>query len=180
MDPAGLRIGHGHDLHRLVAGRPLVLGGLTVPFELGPDAHSDGDVLLHAVTDALLGAAGRGDIGEWFPDTDERWRGADSGTLLQAVAGDLKQAGWRIINLDCTISAERPKLGSFKRQIAARVAELLEVEDSQVNVKAKSSERVGPVGRGEAIAACATVLLYHDRPGSGNADSRMTDEAGAG
>lgn len=164
MDPASLRIGHGHDLHRMVQGRPLVLGGIPVPFACGPDAHSDGDVLLHSVIDALLGATGQGDIGEWFPDSDVRWKGADSGQLLREVVEQLKQAGWRILNLDCTISAEQPRLGPFKQQIAGQVAVLLEIDSRLVNVKAKSSEQVGPVGRGEAIAACATVLLYQEQP----------------
>ena len=154
-----LRVGLGHDLHRLAPGRPLVLGGVAVEFERGPVGHSDADVLLHAVTDALLGAAGLGDIGEWFPDTDERWAGADSAVLLSHALEAVAKREWRIVNLDCTISAERPKLTPHKPAIRARLAELLEISPEAVNVKAKSGEQVGPIGRGEAIAADAVVLL---------------------
>jgi len=153
------RIGLGHDTHRLAPGKPLVIGGVVIPHETGPVAHSDGDVLLHAVTDALLGAAGLGDIGEWFPDNDPQFAGADSGVLLGRVVSRLKADGWSIANLDCTVHAQRPKLSPFKPAIAERVASLLQVEVSQVNVKAKTGEQVGPVGREEAIAADAAVLI---------------------
>ena len=153
------RIGLGHDRHRLVAGRKLLLGGIEVPFELGLDGHSDADVLLHAITDALLGAAGLGDIGDWFPNTDPQWAGADSTVFLQAALSAVKERGWQVVNLDCTIHAERPKLSPHKAAIKNNVARLLGVLEDQVNVKAKTGEKVGAVGRLEAIDADAVVLL---------------------
>ena len=153
------RIGLGHDRHRLVAGRKLLLGGVEVPFELGLDGHSDADVLLHAITDALLGAAGLGDIGDWFPNTDPKWAGANSTVFLHAALSAVKDRGWQVVNLDCTVHAERPKLSPFKRTIAAQIAKLLDIAEDQVNVKAKTGEQVGPVGRLEAIDADAAVLL---------------------
>ncbi|MCX7407695.1 MAG: 2-C-methyl-D-erythritol 2,4-cyclodiphosphate synthase [Planctomycetales bacterium] len=153
------RIGLGHDRHRLVAGRKLLLGGVEVPFELGLDGHSDADVLLHAITDALLGAAGLGDIGDWFPNTDPQWAGADSTVFLQAALSAVKERGWQVVNLDCTIHAERPKLSPHKAAIKNNVARLLGVLEDQVNVKAKTGEKVGAVGRLEAIDADAVVLL---------------------
>lgn len=153
------RIGLGHDRHRLIAGRKLLLGGVEVPFELGLDGHSDADVLLHAITDALLGAAGLGDIGDWFPNTDEKWAGADSTVFLQAALAAVRERGWQVVNLDCTLHAERPKLSPHKLTIKANVARLLGVPEGRVNVKAKTGEKVGPVGRLEAIDADAVVLL---------------------
>lgn len=153
------RIGLGHDRHRLVAGRKLLLGGVEVPFEMGLDGHSDADVLLHAITDAILGAAGLGDIGDWFPNTDEKWAGADSTVFLHEALAAANAKGWQVVNLDCTIHAERPKLSPHKRTIAANVARLLGVSEELVNVKAKTGEKVGPVGRLEAIDADAAVLL---------------------
>ena len=153
------RIGLGHDRHRLVAGRKLLLGGVEVPFELGLDGHSDADVLLHAITDALLGAAGLGDIGDWFPNTDPQWAGADSTVFLQAALSAVKERGWQVVNLDCTIHAERPKLSPHNAAIKNNVARLLGVLEDQVNVKAKTGEKVGAVGRLEAIDADAVVLL---------------------
>src|SRR5262245_33457870 len=140
------RIGLGHDTHRLAPGKPLVVGGVTIPHETGPVAHSDGDVLLHAITDALLGAAGLGDIGEWFPDNDPQFAGADSAILLEKVVARLKGDGWSIVNIDCTVHAQRPKLSPHKPAIAKRIAELLHLDAGQVNVKAKTGEKVGPVG----------------------------------
>ncbi len=154
-----IRIGLGHDTHRLAAGRTFILGNVTIPHETGPVGHSDADVLLHAIVDALLGAAGLGDIGEWFPNTDPRWAGADSALLLAHTLEAVTRRDWRIVNLDCTVSAERPKLTDWKPVIRKRLAELLEVPEESVNVKAKSGEAVGPIGRGEAIAADAIVLL---------------------
>lgn len=154
-----LRVGEGHDLHRIVGGRRLVLGGVTVTAEFGLDGHSDADVLLHAVIDALLGAAGQGDIGEWFPNTAAEWKDADSAVLLCHVRRELSEIGWRICNLDCTITAEQPRLTSWKPAIRSRLAELLELPTDRVNVKAKSGEQVGPVGRCEAIAADAVVMM---------------------
>jgi 2-C-methyl-D-erythritol 2,4-cyclodiphosphate synthase len=153
------RVGLGHDRHRLVAGRKLVLGGLPIEFEMGLDGHSDADVLLHAITDAILGAAGLGDIGEWFPNTDPQWTNADSAVFLRAARDAVKERGWEVTNIDCTIHAERPKLSPHKRAIAAHIAKLLEIGGDQVNVKAKTGETVGPIGRLEAIDADAVVLL---------------------
>jgi 2-C-methyl-D-erythritol 2,4-cyclodiphosphate synthase len=153
------RIGLGHDTHRLAPGKPLIIGGVTIPHETGPVAHSDGDVLLHAITDALLGAAGLGDIGEWFPDNDPQYAGADSADLLKRVVSKVTSDGWSIVNVDCTVHAQRPKLSPFKPAMAARVAELLGVEADCINVKAKTGEKVGPVGREEALSADAVVLI---------------------
>lgn len=158
------RVGLGHDTHRLVAGRPLILGGVRIEHDLGLDGHSDADVLLHAITDALLGAAALGDIGELFPNTDSRWANADSAIFVQAASSKLDELGWRIVNLDCTIHAERPKLSVFKLAIAARIAELLGLDCGQVNVKAKTGEKVGPIGRQEAISADAVVLIERQIP----------------
>jgi 2-C-methyl-D-erythritol 2,4-cyclodiphosphate synthase len=158
------RIGEGHDLHRTIAGRPLILGGVTVDSDFGLDGHSDADVLLHAVIDALLGASANGDIGTRFPNTDEQWKGADSGVLLQDVVRLIHGQQWRINNLDCTISAEKPRLEPWKALIRDRLAELLQIETDRVNVKAKSGEKVGPIGESRAIGADAVVLLYRDQP----------------
>jgi len=166
MTPPQLRIGLGRDIHRLVTGRPLILGGTHVEAEKGCEAHSDGDVLLHAVIDALLGAAGLGDIGEWFPNTDSKWAGADSGRMLAEVLAKLAESQWDIANLDCTISAEDPQLTPYKQQIKSRLASLLSLSPDRINVKAKSGERVGPIGRGEAISAEAVVLLQQEFPSS--------------
>lgn len=154
-----LRVGLGNDVHRLIAGRPLILGGVEIEFDMGLDGHSDADVLLHALIDALLGAAGLGDIGEWFPNTDQQWAGADSTQLLAHVLKQLHADRWQIINIDCTVSAERPKLKEWKPLIRTRLSQLCDIPEDTVNVKAKSGERVGPIGRGEAISAEAIVLL---------------------
>ncbi len=153
------RIGIGHDTHRLVPGAGLRLGGVDVPFDHRLEGHSDADVLFHAVTDALLGAAALGDIGELFPDTDPRNQGRDSAEMLSAVLALVRSAGYRVVNLDCIVFAERPKLTPFKQAIRQRLAEMLEVAIDQVAVKAKTGERVGPVGRAEALVAQAIVLL---------------------
>ena len=155
-----LRIGHGHDSHRLEEGRPLILGGVTVPFDKGLVGHSDADVLLHAVTDTLLGALALGDIGDWFPNTDPQWKGVDSAVFLREAVNAIQERGWSIANLDCTIFAERPKLAPWRKRIQENVAELLCVSADQVNLKAKTGEKVGPIGRGESISADAVVLLY--------------------
>lgn len=159
MSPLPYRIGLGHDRHRLVRGRPLILGGVTIDFEFGLDGHSDADVLLHAITDALLGAVGAGDIGERFPNTDPKCKNADSVVFLEAALTEVRNRGYQVGNLDCTIHAERPKLSPYKETIACRLAELLGVSRDQINVKAKTGETVGPVGRGEAIDADAVVML---------------------
>jgi 2-C-methyl-D-erythritol 2,4-cyclodiphosphate synthase len=158
------RAGLGQDCHRLAAGRRLVLGGVPIEHELGLDGHSDADVLLHAITDALLGAAGLGDIGELFPDTDAAYRDADSAGLMKSALERVRQRGWQVVNLDCTIAAERPKLSPHKPMIRQRIAELLGIEADAVNVKAKTGEKVGPVGREEAMTAEAIVLLQRETP----------------
>jgi 2-C-methyl-D-erythritol 2,4-cyclodiphosphate synthase len=163
MDSCRLRIGEGHDMHRVIHGRPLVLGGVCITdAEFGLDGHSDADALLHAVIDALLGATGQGDIGTWFPNSSEIWKDADSAGLLATALESVVDQGWSVVNLDCTIHAERPRLESWKPKIRLRLSELLGVPADRVNVKAKSGERVGPVGRGEAIAADVVVLLSRE------------------
>jgi 2-C-methyl-D-erythritol 2,4-cyclodiphosphate synthase len=154
-----LRIGEGWDIHRLVTGRPLVLGGITVPHTHGLLGHSDADALLHAITDALLGAAALGDIGRHFPDTDERFKGADSGVLLAEAARRVREAGYTIGNIDSTVIAQAPRLAPHIPAMVARIAALLDLQPSQVNVKAKTAEKLGPVGQGEAIEARAVALL---------------------
>ena len=146
-------------MHRLIPGRKLILGGVPIEFDKGLDGHSDADVLLHAITDALLGAAALGDIGEWFRNDDPRWRFADSAHFLKEAALSVRGHGWKIVNLDCTIWAELPRMTPYKPKIRERLADLLEIAAGQVNVKAKSGEAVGPVGRGEAMMADAVVLL---------------------
>ena len=153
------RVGLGHDTHRLVAERALILGGVRIEHTAGLDGHSDADVLLHAITDALLGAAGLGDIGELFPDTDPQYQGADSSRFLIEALKRVRERGWQLVNLDCTIHAQRPKLSAYKPAIQQRLAELLEMPVDAVNVKAKTGERVGPVGREEAMSADAVVLI---------------------
>ena len=154
-----MRIGLGTDRHRLVAGRRLVLGGIEIPFEQGLEGHSDADVVLHAIADAVLGAIGEGDIGELFPDDDERNRGIDSAVIVGEALRRAAAVGFLPHNLDVVIEAERPKLGDYKRQIRGHVAGLMGLPEQQVNIKAKTGEKVGPVGRGEAIQCLAVVLL---------------------
>ena len=153
------RIGLGHDTHRTIAGRPLILGGVVIDHPLGLDGHSDADVLLHAVTDALLGSVGLGDIGELFPDTDPQYQGMDSKVFLRAALQRVLEAGWQPVNLDCTIHAQKPKLSAHKPIIRQELSELLGIPMDAVNVKAKTGERVGPVGREEAICADAIILV---------------------
>jgi len=153
------RVGIGFDTHRLATGRRLVLGGVTIAHERGLEGHSDADVLTHAVIDALLGAAGLGDIGEHFPDTDERWRDADSTLLLADVREQIVGTGLEIVNVDCTIVMEAPKLGSHKQAIRVRLASALGLPESRVNVKATTGEGIGFVGRGEGVAALAVASL---------------------
>jgi 2-C-methyl-D-erythritol 2,4-cyclodiphosphate synthase len=156
---AALRIGEGWDTHALVSGRPLVLGGVTVPHTHGLLGHSDADALLHAITDALLGAAGLGDIGRHFPDTDPAFRGADSVLLLQTAAQRVRAAGWEIVNIDSTVVAQAPKLAPHIPAMRERIAQALGLAAGAVNVKAKTAERLGPVGEGRAIEARAVCLL---------------------
>jgi 2-C-methyl-D-erythritol 2,4-cyclodiphosphate synthase len=154
-----MRVGIGHDTHRLEAGGPLRLGGLDIPHDRHAIGHSDADVLLHAVTDALLGAAALGDIGELFPDTDLANRGRDSADMLRRAAERVQSAGYRIANLDCIVFAQRPKLGAHKQAICQRIAQILELAVQQVSVKAKTGEGVGEVGREELIAAQCVALI---------------------
>lgn len=154
-----IRVGHGYDIHRVVEGRRLLLGGVYIPAPFGLLGHSDGDVVLHAICDAILGAIGRGDIGAFFPDTDERYRGADSAGLLAAVVEMMQQQGFRLVNLDLTVSAERPRLGPHRDEIRQRVAGLTGADVACINLKAKTNEGLDAIGRGEAIAATAVVLL---------------------
>ncbi|MGX1266518.1 2-C-methyl-D-erythritol 2,4-cyclodiphosphate synthase [Rossellomorea marisflavi] len=153
------RIGQGFDVHQLVEDRPLIMGGITIPYEKGLLGHSDADVLLHAVADACLGAIAAGDIGKHFPDTDEEFKDADSAKLLQHVWAMVKEEGYELGNIDCTIIAQKPKMAPYIDEMRARIAELLEAEPSQVNVKATTSEKLGFTGRGEGIAAQTTVLV---------------------
>ncbi len=154
-----LRIGEGWAVHALVVGRPLVLGGVTIPHDKGLLGHSDADALLHAITDALLGAAGLGDIGRHFPDTDERFRGADSAVLLAEAARRVREQGWQLVNLDSTVIAQAPRLAPHIEAMRARIAQVLAIDAGQVNVKAKTAEKMGPVGEGRSIEARAVVLL---------------------
>ena len=154
-----LRIGQGYDIHRLAEGRELWLGGVHIPSPVGLVGHSDADALLHAIIDAVLGALALGDIGGWFPDTDETWRGADSKQLLLRVLKDERVAGWRLVNLDCTIIAERPKLMAHKEAIRASLAALFECDVACVSVKAKTHEKLDSLGAGEALSAITVVLL---------------------
>ena len=153
------RIGLGHDTHRLGPGSALVLGGIAIPHDRQALGHSDADVLLHAITDALLGAAARGDIGELFPDTDPANRGRDSAGMLQAAAALVTASGWRIVNLDCVIFAQRPKILAYRPRMLARIAEILAIDPGAVWLKAKTGEGVGPIGTEEAIAAECVALL---------------------
>lgn len=159
MKVPNIRVGQGYDSHRLVTGRPLILGGIEIPFEKGLDGHSDADVLLHAVTDAVLGAAGLGDIGTHFPPSDPKWKGADSGRLLAAVMALVRERGWQVVNLDATVICERPKLGPLKTAIRENVASILGVSPEAVSIKAKTNEKMDAVGREEGMAAMAAVLL---------------------
>ncbi len=154
-----MRVGLGHDTHRLVEGRPLILGGVTIEHPRGLYGHSDADVVLHAVADALLGAAALGDIGEHYPDTDPQWKGLDSKRLLSEVVAQVARAGWLPINCDITIHAQAPKLLPYKQEIRANVARLLGLGVSDVNIKAKTGEQVGPIGRAEAISCDAIILM---------------------
>jgi 2-C-methyl-D-erythritol 4-phosphate cytidylyltransferase/2-C-methyl-D-erythritol 2,4-cyclodiphosphate synthase len=154
-----LRIGNGYDLHRLVDGRPLVLGGVVVPFEKGLLGHSDADVVCHAITDAILGAAGAGDIGRHFPDTDPAWKDADSLDLLRRAAAIVAAAGFSVVNVDVVVVAQRPKLAPHADAVRARVADALGCDPSQVSVKGKTNEGVDSIGAGESIAAHAVALL---------------------
>lgn len=154
-----IRVGIGYDLHRLVSGRKLLLGGIELPFERGEDGHSDGDVLFHAVTDAVLGAAGLGDIGSFFPPEDSKWKDADSAFLLKTVMEKVYTDGWKIENLDCVVKLEKPKFIPYREKVIASIASVLCVEKSQVFVKAKTGEKLPPVGTSDAVEAYVVCLL---------------------
>ncbi len=153
------RIGQGYDIHALVPGRKLLIGGVDIAFDRGLLGHSDGDVLLHAICDALLGAAGLGDIGGRFPDTDDALRGADSAVLLATVGSEVRARGFAVVNVDTTIIAQAPRMAPHIPAMVANIARLLEIEATQVNIKAKTNERLGFLGRGEGIAALASALI---------------------
>jgi 2-C-methyl-D-erythritol 2,4-cyclodiphosphate synthase len=157
------RVGIGFDVHRFVAGRRLIIGGIEIPWHFGLDGHSDADVALHAITDAILGAVAKGDIGEHFPPDDEQWRDADSGDLLR---GALKIIGseWTIVNVDLVIMAQAPKIGPYREVMRQRISSLLAIEPDRVNVKATTTERLGFVGREEGIAAMATASVMSVSP----------------
>jgi 2-C-methyl-D-erythritol 2,4-cyclodiphosphate synthase len=171
-----LRIGQGYDVHRLAEGRRLMLGGEEVPFPRGLDGHSDADVLLHALGDALLGAAGLGDLGQHFPPSDERWRGASSLDLLSRIAALVREEGWRVLSCDMTLIAEAPRLAPYRERIRARVAATLGVAPEVVGVKATTNEGLGALGRGEGMAALAVVLLGD----ADDEDDEGDDERGRG
>ncbi|MCM3218014.1 2-C-methyl-D-erythritol 2,4-cyclodiphosphate synthase [Niallia taxi] len=154
-----LRIGQGFDVHQLVEGRPLIIGGIEIPHEKGLLGHSDADVLLHTIADACLGAIGEGDIGKHFPDTDQAFKDFDSAILLKEVWSLVKSKGYELVNADCTIMAQQPKMAPHIKAMQSRIAELLETEQENVNVKATTTEKLGFTGRGEGIASLAVVLL---------------------
>lgn len=155
-----IRVGQGFDVHALVEGRPLIIGGVSIPHTHGLYGHSDADVLLHAVTDAVLGAAGLGDIGRHFPDTDAQYKGADSRVLLREAMAKVKAAGWAVINVDATVHAQAPKIGPYASQMVRNLAEDLQVTVECINVKAKTNEGLGHLGRKEGIAANVVVLIH--------------------
>ena len=155
-----IRTGLGWDNHRIAAGRPLILGGIAVPWEFGLDGHSDADILLHALTDALLGALALGDIGMHFPDTDPQWKGASSDRFLVHAAGLVQERGWTIANVDTTVILQRPKLKEFREPIRTNIARLLGLDLDRVSVKFKTAEKVGPVGEGKSAEAQAIVTLF--------------------
>ena len=159
-----MRIGQGYDLHRLEAGYPLILGGITIPHHKGLVGHSDADVLTHAIIDALFGAAALGNIGQHFPDTDPKYKGADSLVLLKEASARLFEAGWIVVNIDSTIIAQQPKLNPHIDAIRARLAETLDIQLDQISVKAKTNEHVGPEGREEAISVHAIALIQSSIP----------------
>jgi 2-C-methyl-D-erythritol 2,4-cyclodiphosphate synthase len=154
-----IRVGLGYDIHRLISGRSLILGGIILPFEKGEDGHSDGDVLFHAITDAILGASGLGDIGSFFPPEDPQWKDADSALLLKTVMEKVYAAGWMIENLDCIIKLEKPKFIPYRQQVIKSIADTLNISPDKVFVKAKTGEKLPPVGTSEAVEAQAVCLL---------------------
>ncbi|MEM8829807.1 MAG: 2-C-methyl-D-erythritol 2,4-cyclodiphosphate synthase [Cyanobacteria bacterium P01_G01_bin.19] len=157
-----MRIGNGYDIHKLVTDRPLILGGIEIPHTLGLLGHSDADVLIHSIMDALLGALGMGDIGHYFPPTDPKWKGANSKVLLEQVKNIVVSQGWEIGNIDSTVVAEQPKLKPHLKSMREAIAETLSIEIDQISIKATTNEKLGPVGREEGICAYAVVLLTKD------------------
>lgn len=157
-----IRIGNGYDIHKLVTGRPLILGGVEIPHSMGLLGHSDADVLIHAIMDALLGALGMGDIGHYFPPSDPKWEGANSTILMQQVATIIESQGWKIGNIDSTVVAEQPKLKPHLKPMRKAIAQTLDIEIEQISIKATTNEQLGPVGREEGICAYAVVLLIKD------------------
>ncbi|WP_152395432.1 2-C-methyl-D-erythritol 2,4-cyclodiphosphate synthase [Paenibacillus guangzhouensis] len=157
-----IRVGQGFDVHQLVEGRPCIIGGITIPYEKGLLGHSDADVLLHAISDAILGALGLGDIGKHFPDTDQQFKDADSVKLLEEIWVMAKEAGYKLGNLDCTIIAQKPKMLPYIPEMQERIAQVLEADVSQINVKATTTEQLGFTGRGEGIAAQSVVCLLQN------------------
>lgn len=162
MEKRPIRIGFGYDVHRLVQGRPLILGGIQIPYLYGLQGHSDADVLLHAICDALLGAIGEGDIGRHFPDTDPQYRDIQSTLLLQRTMEKVKEKNFHLLNVDATLVAQKPKLAEHLPKMLIRISKILNVETERVNVKATTEEGLGFTGRGEGIAAYAVVLLEKD------------------
>ena len=160
MTNFNFRIGEGWDVHALVEGRALILGGVPIPYDKGLMGHSDADVLIHAVIDALLGAASLGDIGRHFPDTDPKFKGVDSMALLSEAGNLIRQAGWQIANVDSTIIAQAPKMAPHIPQMVVKLSQALQVQAEQINVKAKTAEKMGPVGLGQSIEARAVALLF--------------------
>ncbi|MAO51683.1 MAG: 2-C-methyl-D-erythritol 2,4-cyclodiphosphate synthase [Pusillimonas sp.] len=155
-----IRVGQGFDVHSLVVGRPLILGGVTIPYEKGLQGHSDADALLHALTDALLGGAGLGDIGRHFPDTDPRFEGADSRLLLRTAYSLVRKTGWVVGNIDATLHAQAPKMAPYVADMIQHISDDLQIDADQVNIKAKTNEGLGYLGRKEGIAANVSVLLF--------------------
>ena len=162
MHTQTLHTGLGYDIHRLISGRKLIIGGVVIPFDKGEDGHSDGDVLLHAITDALLGAASLGDIGSFFPPEDAAWKNADSVFLLKSVWEKIRKHGWKLVNMDCVIKLERPKFLPYRAEVIESIARVLGVESTSIFVKAKTGEALGDVGKGEAVEAWCTCLLAKD------------------
>ena len=159
-----IRAGLGQDIHRLIRGRPFLLGGIEIPAPKGELGHSDGDALAHAVTDAVLGASGLGDIGEFFPPSDPAWKNADSMALLRSAFLKVKEAGWHLVNLDCVIICEKPKILPFRQAIRDSLAAALEAAPEMIFLKGKTAEGLGPVGKGKAIEVLALCLLEKDQP----------------
>ncbi|MDP2752234.1 MAG: 2-C-methyl-D-erythritol 2,4-cyclodiphosphate synthase [Rhodocyclaceae bacterium] len=168
------RIGQGFDVHAFAPDRKLILGGVEIPFERGLMGHSDADVLLHAIIDALLGAAGLGDIGQLFPDTDEQWKGADSRHLLREVAAQLRAAHWRVENVDATVIAQAPRIAPYRRQMQENIAADLGIATNCVNIKGKTTEQLGFCGRGEGMAAQAVALMVETIPISASFREELT------